>query len=273
MNTDMTVGEAPDDAAIAALLGQDRRWGAYALCDLEPPYRANARYIGAWRDGGLAMGDRRAGGLVALALVYRFLNAAVLSFSGADDGVRAILAGISDLPPTPFLMVCDADLPALAARYRLEDIWMMRRMVVRVGASPPRRPAPDGVTLRPLTRADVPALLTLYRGETVTVSPSPDNGPLYGAFLDGELVAAAGTHAVSARHGVGIVGGVYTSPARRGRGLATATTGAVVAALADAGAREVALNVRADNAPALAAYTRLGFTPHVDFWEGDARLR
>jgi len=33
------------------------------------------------------------------------------------------------------------------------------------------------------------------------------------------------------------------------------------------------LNVREDNAPAITAYSRLGFSVHEPFWEGAATLR
>jgi hypothetical protein len=38
---------APDDVVILPVLECDRRWAAYALCDLEPPYLVHARFIGA----------------------------------------------------------------------------------------------------------------------------------------------------------------------------------------------------------------------------------
>jgi hypothetical protein len=50
------------------------------------------------------------------------------------------------------------------------------------------------------------------------------------------------------------------------RGYATAVTGAVTAELLRT-CDQVALNVRSDNPPALAAYRRLGYAEHVRFEE------
>jgi ribosomal protein S18 acetylase RimI-like enzyme len=52
----------------------------------------------------------------------------------------------------------------------------------------------------------------------------------------------------------------------RGRGYATAVTGAVTAELLRF-CDQVVLNVRADNPPALQAYRKLGYREHVRFEE------
>jgi predicted GNAT family acetyltransferase len=54
---------------------------------------------------------------------------------------------------------------------------------------------------------------------------------VYGAYVAGTLVAAAGTHAISRHHRIAAIGNVCTHLTHRGRGLATATTGAVAQAL------------------------------------------
>jgi len=63
-----------------------------------------------------------------------------------------------------------------------------------------------------------------------------------------------------------VVGNVLTHVDYRGRGYATAVTGAVTAELLRS-CDQVALNVRSDNPPALAAYRRLGYAEHVRFDE------
>jgi predicted GNAT family acetyltransferase len=100
-----------------------------------------------------------------------------------------------------------------------------------------------------------------------------EHGIYYGAVVEGELAAIAGTHALSARHQIGVIGNVFTHPDHRCKGLATAVTGAVARELFVRGARDVALNAREDNLPAIAAYRRLGFQIEEPFWEATARLR
>ena len=83
-------------------------------------------------------------------------------------------------------------------------------------------------------------------------------GCYYGVQHEGELLAVAGTHSLSARAGVAVLGNVFTHPAARGRGLATLTTSAVTAALL-AGHPDVVLSVEPENGPAVRAYRRLGY--------------
>jgi predicted GNAT family acetyltransferase len=97
-----------------------------------------------------------------------------------------------------------------------------------------------------------------------------EHGIYYGAYVAGTLVAVAGTHAISRRHRIATIGNVFTRPAARGRGLATATTGAVAQTLVQDGAREVALNVTQDNPAAIAIYRRLGCAVYISYWEGHA---
>jgi RimJ/RimL family protein N-acetyltransferase len=122
---------------------------------------------------------------------------------------------------------------------------------------------------------DLEALQNLYalwpeasfRPEMVTESIA------YGGYHDGQLVAVAGTHAYSRRYQIGAIGGVFTHPTYRCRGLATAATGAVAEALVARGVRDIILNVHADNEPAITAYRRLGFAEYMLFSESRAVLR
>ena len=66
----------------------------------------------------------------------------------------------------------------------------------------------------------------------------------YGVILDGCLVLEA----------------VATDPECRGRGHARKMLRSLMARARDEGAREAALQVVAENAPALALYAKLGFT-------------
>ena len=92
------------------------------------------------------------------------------------------------------------------------------------------------------------------------------DGVYYGMRVNGQLVAAAGTHVISAGARLAVVGNVLTHTDFRGRGFATAVTGAVTAELLRT-CDQVVLNVRADNPPALNAYRRLGFSEHIRFEE------
>ena len=67
----------------------------------------------------------------------------------------------------------------------------------------------------------------------------------------------------SARTGDGLlIGGVFTEPAHRGRGLATRGIAAWARLLFENGLAVIALHVNRDNLPAIRAYERVGFRRH-----------
>jgi ribosomal protein S18 acetylase RimI-like enzyme len=92
------------------------------------------------------------------------------------------------------------------------------------------------------------------------------DGVYFGMRVNGQLVAAAGTHVVSPAARLAVVGNVLTHLEYRGRGFATAVTGAVTAELLRS-CDQIVLNVRADNPPAISAYRRLGYVEHARFEE------
>jgi ribosomal protein S18 acetylase RimI-like enzyme len=66
---------------------------------------------------------------------------------------------------------------------------------------------------------------------------------------------------------VAALGNVATLPELRGRGLARAACAALCLLLLEDGIETIALNVRADNDAAIAAYSRLGFEVATSYWE------
>jgi predicted GNAT family acetyltransferase len=85
-------------------------------------------------------------------------------------------------------------------------------------------------------------------------------------------VSAAGTHVINRREGIAVVGNVMTHSDYRGHGFARMVTGAVTADLLDQ-VPDVALNVHADNASAIAAYSRLGYREYCRLTERLGRRR
>lgn len=257
------VAPVDDDDALSALLERDRIWSAYALGDIDPPYRRKARFLGATRRGSLE----------AVLLLYALGGFTALWAFGPADGFAAILERHSDMPRSAFLLLAQEYLEPLAARYEVNARWPQLRMYL-TGAS--FRPAPlVGTSTQRLGRDHEDAIQALYVhwGTTFFDPVALETGVYYGAF-DGEaLVAVAGTHVVAPSRGVAAIGGVFTHPDYRGRGLATATTGAAARTLLDSGIDLVVLNVKETNAPAVAAYRRLGFETHKRYVEGTATLR
>lgn len=88
------------------------------------------------------------------------------------------------------------------------------------------------------------------------------SGRAFARFHDGEVVFKAEIGALSRT--VGQIQGVWVNPAWRGHGLGTTGTSAVAVALAAMG-RRASLYVNAFNAPARAAYRRVGFVQTARF--------
>ncbi|MFD1051588.1 GNAT family N-acetyltransferase, partial [Kibdelosporangium lantanae] len=83
-------------------------------------------------------------------------------------------------------------------------------------------------------------------------------GRAFARFEGGDVVFKAEIGALS--KSVGQIQGVWVHPDRRGHGLGTAGTAAVVDRLVRRMGRTASLYVNSYNTPARAAYTRIGFT-------------
>jgi GNAT superfamily N-acetyltransferase len=136
-------------------------------------------------------------------------------------------------------------------------------------------PASSVLGLTRFRPSDLDELLGLYDGypENHFVPIQLEHGVYFGVRDEGRLVAAGGTHVVCTRYGVSVLGGIFTFPAARGRGYASAITSALVAELLDRGCRDVVLNIHADNETARRIYARIGFREHCRYQAGEAVLR
>jgi RimJ/RimL family protein N-acetyltransferase len=83
-----------------------------------------------------------------------------------------------------------------------------------------------------------------------------DKMPLYGVFINGELVSCAGSFIQLPQ--VWMIGGVYTNPDHRSKGYATLATSAITEE-ASKNAESAALFVRSDNYPAIRIYEKVGY--------------
>ena len=241
-----------DRSELRSFLDADRLLAAYAICDLEDKEFARTRWGGAYD------GDR----LVALALEYTGLTPQPLFVMGRPDGIESILRDIVR-PRAAYVAVLPEALPAVEAVFRLDPGPQMVRMWVDRGQF---RPYPADV--QRLLPGDIGELNRLYQLGFASWLPSSSiaDGVYFGIRLHGRLVAAAGTHVISRQARIAVVGNVLTHIDHRGRGFATAVTGAVTAELLRT-CDQVVLNVRSDNPPALQAYRRLGYVEHVRFEE------
>lgn len=241
-----------DRAVLRDFLEGDRLYAAYAICDLEDREFGRTRWAAAY-DGQ---------DLVAIGLEYTGPTPQPLFTLGTPDGISAVLRDVIK-PRAAYIAARTEMLPAVEAHYRVEPGPQMIRMWVDR-----QRFRPYPATVARLLPVEIGELNRLYQLGFASWLPSSAiaDGVYYGMRVNGQLVAAAGTHVISPIARLGVVGNVLTHTQYRGRGFATATTGAVTAELLRT-ADQVVLNVRADNPPAINAYRRLGFVEHARFEE------
>jgi ribosomal protein S18 acetylase RimI-like enzyme len=241
-----------DKALLRSFLERDRLYAAYAICDLEEREFSRTRW-------GVALdGDAP----IAVVLEYNGPTPQPLFAMGREDGVAVILRDLIR-PRIAYVAAPATLIPAIETAYRVDPGPAMVRMWVDRAHF---RPYP--ATVQRLLGAEIGDLNRLYQLGFASWLPSAaiSDGVYYGLRVNGQLVSAAGTHVVSGAARLAVVGNVLTHADYRGRGFATAVTGAVTADLLRT-CDQVVLNVRADNPPALNAYRRLGYLEHVRFEE------
>jgi ribosomal protein S18 acetylase RimI-like enzyme len=241
-----------DQALLRSFLEQDRLYAAYAICDLEEREFARTRWGVAWDDDAP----------IAVVLEYSGPTPQPLFAMGREDGIAVILRDLIR-PRLAYVAAPPSLLPAIETAYRVDPGPGMVRMWVDRTTF---RPYP--ATVQRLLPVEIGELNRLYQLGFASWLPSSaiGDGVYYGLRVNGQLVSAAGTHVVSQGARLAVVGNVLTHVDYRGRGFATAVTGAVTAELLRT-CDQVVLNVRADNPPALNAYRRLGYAEHVRFEE------
>ena len=241
---------------VERVLERERVWSAYALADLDPPHAAHAHWLA---------------GQDAVVLSFSGFDPPVLFAAGDPEAASHLLA---EIPAGRYMFTLMAAHRALVEqRVQESHETIMWRMVLR----PEAFNASLAGGAQALSGDDLPQILTLF-GDHADRPDAFDPGQLadrafFGVWYGRQLVAVAGTHAVSAQRGVAAVGNVFTHPGHRGRGLATITTAAVVEdLLRRPGMQTIVLNVARDNNPAVHCYERLGFWPFCAYHEGVGQL-
>lgn len=168
--------------------------------------------------------------------------------------------------------VAGALAPEVAAAFAAAGATI-EEMIAMVTDRPLAAAAPPGVALRPFDRAsdwdalcalsltidpDTPALRRFLERRVAARARAAATGAVrwWGAFADDALVASAG---VVPLPGYARYQDVQTHAAWRRRGVASAVLAAIAAEARAGGRARLVLVVGADNAPARAAYRRLGF--------------
>ena len=258
-DTQLRARAVTDRDEIAAYLRTDHRYAAYALGDLDSAARGRCSW-------GIAYDAQNEP--TALAMHHDGLVPQPLFLMGEPAGVGAVLASVIK-PRDAFFQSTKALDLAASDLYELEEATVLLRMVVDADSF-----IPAAGTAQRLNAGDIDDLNRLYQlgFRAGFANAILDDAVYYGIRIRGRLVSAAGTHVINRREGIAVVGNVMTHTDYRGHGFAQMVTGAVTAKLLEQ-VPDVALNVHADNTPAVTAYARLGYREYCRLTERLGRRR
>ena len=242
------VTRTADRDQIRRILNTDRVWSIYALADLDPHLFDLCEW---WINGD------------ALALVFTGIAIRPIFVIGPKHDALPLLEAL----PVEQGYLNLRDEYASQTTYKYVEPHRMRRMVIESFKPKPGATVPLGPEHTP----EIEALYQTGTGAGVAFGAFQlDTGFFRGIFHNKELIAVAGVHVVSTNESVAGVGNVFTRADHRGQGLAQITTSAVTQALLEAGIQTIGLNVEQNNAPAIAAYEKLGYRKAFEYWEGTA---
>ncbi|MEV4413234.1 GNAT family N-acetyltransferase [Catellatospora sp. NPDC049609] len=248
----MPLHSVHDRGELAGLLGGDPALHAYQLGDLDDffwPYTSWYRL-----DDAVAL-MYHGGGMPTL-----------LAFDRAPRASHALLAALAPLLPRRFYahLSPGAEL-VLADGFDAVPGGPHLKMAL-TDHTAPAGAAPLGGALGPADLAEVLALYAVAYPENWFDARMLETGQYVGVRRDGVLLAVAGVHVWSPKYRVAALGNVTTHPDARGQGLARGAVAALCRRLLDT-VDHVTLNVKADNAAALALYAGLGFTRTAEYGE------
>jgi len=252
-----------------AIVDLDESWQAAAVAYLRrSPYRnaiplSNVTQLRQRCEVVVAHSD---GMVQGVASYYRDLPFPALAFAAEPGPALAdLLAALAERAP----LLREAELATVIPEQRVRQLAACARVV---GLATEYQMVVEPETLRPrhadtvrrLHADDLPAMAELAElgGLEAWRAAAFENGPAFGAVVDGRLVAMATTRFATAD--VIEIGNIVTHPGYRRRSLASACTTALVEACFGLASR-VYLMVMADNEAAFSAYRALGFWPSERF--------
>ena len=255
VNSIACANTAMPESRIRTILDVDPIWSAYALADLAPQHAVFCQW------------HQSADGVV---LAYFGLTPPVLFAAGQAEDIVALM---NRVPPGEYQYTL---LPE--HRFSLEPMLFskselqMWRMSYK-GEGSEIAPSPD---VHRLSGDDLDSMITLFADH----ADRPDSfhrrqleeGPFFGAYHEGELVAVSGVHVLSESASIAAIGNVFTHPAHRGQGFGRKVNAGVIRGLRRLGIQTIVLNVAKDNNAAVHLYQDLGFQIHCGYYEGLGKL-
>lgn len=241
---------ASDDVRLRTYLRAHPVERAYMLGDLDP---ARAEHCQWWALPGDAPGM-----LDAVALLYNGLRVPAVLTSGRTNDVHALIYAVqSKLPRTFYAQLRTHHVPAVQRTLRMSAPEERVRMGLTRATY---KPSGDTEGVQPIGHRDTGALMALYTHYPDNFfDPAQLDTGLYCGIWDGDaLVSVAGLHVLSEANDVAAIGNIVTHTDYRGQGMASRCVKALLDRLFTR-VGNVALNVSADNGPAIRCYQKFGF--------------
>ncbi len=209
------------------------------------------------------------GQITELALLYSALELpTLLAIAENLPAMGRLLELLLPILPRRFYAHLSGELArVLAGAYQIDSHGLHLKMAL---VDPSRLETLETSEVAPLSTMEANELQALYDVSYPGNWFDPrmlETGYYYGIRRDAKLVAVAGVHVYSTRYKVGVLGNVTTHPDYRGRGLAKTVCAKLCVELLKT-VDDIGLNVKADNAGAIAAYKRLGFEVVGEYEEG-----
>ena len=249
---------ASDDVRLRTYLRAHPVERAYMLGDLDP---ARAEHCQWWALPGDAPGL-----LDAVALLYSGLRVPAVLTSGRTNDVHALIHAIQpQLPRRFYAQLRTHHVPAVMRSLRMSTPEERVRMGLTRATY---RPSGGTEGVKPVGHRDTGALMSLYTHypDNFFDPAQLDTGLYCGIWEDDTLVSVAGLHVLSEANDIAAIGNIVTHTDYRGQGMASRCVKALLDRLFTR-VGHVALNVSADNGPAIRCYEKFGFQEQHRFVE------
>ncbi|MDX9973202.1 MAG: GNAT family N-acetyltransferase [FCB group bacterium] len=188
---------------------------------------------------------------------------------GAPSGIGALVDACQSVWPDRFHShLMPEHVSPFERCYRFSSSTFLRMLQRKSDAPGFLKEGSDSAVrrLEPSDLAQVREVLLDYP-ENFFTDDSLNSGYYYGLYEGSQLVSMAGVHVVSPECKVAALGNIVTRKACRRRGYSARCTAELLRNLYRV-VDVVALNVHADNAPAIAQYERLGFAKYTELQLG-----
>lgn len=209
-----------------------------------------------------------------IALLYTGIPLPVLlALTEEFASMRDLLKSIAHLLPKKFNAHLSKDLVTVFAdEYQIKFHGTFYKMALTNSSCSNLFDTSDVI---PIAEANLKELEELYHQSYPDNAFNPhmlETNYFYGIKQDEKLLSVAGVHVYSQQYKVAALGSITTHPQFRGRGLAKVVCAKLCQELLQT-VTHIGLNVKVDNASAIACYSQLGFEPIATYEEYSLELR